>query len=131
MDAAQVMLLGRRRLNLGVMHKTIAALLLLFLGACASTPEELCDHGDLGLAVLATAPPEASNLLSELRAEFPLAIDDRRDHVVWLRSHGGDLYLCTYKRRPARTGACGATVHQFAQTAEGYKGGNVSVSACH
>ena len=113
------------------MHKTIAALLALTVGACASTPETLCDHGGLGLAVLETAPPEASNLLGELRAEFPSAIDDRRDHVVWLRSAGGDLYLCTYKRQPARTGTCGATVHKFTQTADGYKGGNISASACH
>src|SRR5687767_13688641 len=112
------------------MHKTFAALFVLSVGGCASTPEVLCDHEE-ELSVLASAPPEASALLAEIRSLSATAVDDQRDHVFWLRSNSGDLYLCTYNRRPVLTGTCGAVVHRFTKRANGYIVDSTSVSACH
>ena len=114
-----------------MIRKAIAALLVLTTGACVSTPEMLCDHEEQGLVALPTAPPEAPGLLAELRAKRPSAIDEGRDHIVWLRSTEGDLFLCTYRKHPVRTGTCGAIVHRFDRTPDGYVGGMITVSACH
>lgn len=104
---------------------------LLLATGCATAPAELCDHGEFGLTVLPTPPPESTALLAEIAADFPNAVDADRDHVVWLQSGDGDLFLCTYQRRPVLTGRCGADVHHYARTGDGYEGVDISISACH
>lgn len=119
------------RLNPDPMRKLLVTLPLVMAAGCATSPAVLCDHFEVGLAVMAQPPAEAQALLAELRTALPNAVDERRDHVAWLQSAGGDLYLCTYERRPVVTGTCGATVHHYVRTATGYEGGHVSISACH
>jgi hypothetical protein len=80
---------------------------------------------------MSTPPAEAQALVAELRAVFPNAINERRDHVVWLESSAGDLFLCTYGRRPVRTGTCGATVYSYVRNESAYEEGIMSISACH
>lgn len=119
------------RPNAGVMHKAILAACGVLVGGCASTPEAICDHGAVGLTVMSTPPAEAARLLSDIRSRTPKRIDEKRDHMFWLQSEAGDLFLCTYRRHPIRTGTCGATVDRFARTADGYEGVTVTISSCH
>lgn len=113
------------------MQRLLATSFLMFATGCATTPARICDHDGVGLTAMSTPPDEAPRLLAEVRADLPAVVDERRDNVVWLTSARGDLYLCTYPRRPASTGTCGATVHHFARTASGYEGKTISISACH
>ena len=86
------------------------------LAGCASTPEEICDHGDESFVALAQPPPEAASLLAA-----PGALDTRRDHIVWLRNAEGDLALCVYRKAPRETDGCGGSVMRFERTAAGYE----------
>ena len=108
-----------------------ALLFGVMVGGCASAPGKICAPAGAGLAVLSSPPSEAEGLLARLRDDVPNAVDETRDHVVWLTSDEGDLYLCTYHRRPIATGSCGATVHHYAKTADGHEGVTVTLSACH
>lgn len=114
-----------------VKQKLLITLPLVLAASCATKPAVLCDHHRADLFVMSTPPTEAQELLAELRASLPKAVDERRDHVVWLQSAVGDLYLCTYQRRPVVTSTCGATVHHYVKTASGYEGETISISACH
>ena len=110
----------------------VAAALLLVgaAGGCATVPEKTCDLEKLGLSVLLDPPPDTVGLQEQIRKETPAALDQDRFHWVWLQSRQGDLYLCSYPRRPVVTGRCGATVYNFAKTPDGYEGTTISVVAC-
>lgn len=108
-----------------------APLLLLSLAVgCATAPDRLCDLERSGLSVITNPPPESQALLAQLREELPAALDESRLHGVWLESGVGDLYLCTYRRRPVVTRSCGVTVYRYTKTADGYQGETISVAAC-
>lgn len=107
------------------------ALLAVLLSACATPATVLCDHEGQGLKVLTSPPHDAEDLVAEIRRNYPAAIDAKRDHLVWLSSESGEIYLCTYRKHPARTGTCGATVHSFVHRGERLAPGYASISACH
>ena len=111
----------------------IQALLLsaALLSGCATSPDVLCDHQGHALQVLASPPDEAATLISAIEESMPGAVDERRDRQAWLRDSAGNLYLCTYRKRPVQTGTCGATVHTFVRGGSGYAIGSTSISACH
>jgi hypothetical protein len=63
------------------------------IGGCATSPEVLCDHDEVGLTVMATPPADADSLIADIAAYWPRAIDPRRHHVVWLSGPEDRLYL--------------------------------------
>ncbi len=112
------------------MKAAVALLLAAAAGGCATVPEKTCDLGEVGLSVLLDPPTDTVRLEEQIRNETPAALDEERLHWVWLQSRQGDLYLCSYPRRPVVTGHCGATVYNFAKTPDGYEGTTISVVAC-
>lgn len=113
------------------MRLPAALLATALVSGCATSPDVLCDHRDIGLQVLATPPDEAGALVSALERSRPNAVVRSSERAVWLRDDAGNLYLCTYRKRPVSTGTCGATVQSFIRDGDRYTPGSASISACH
>jgi hypothetical protein len=102
----------------------------MLAGGCASAPERICDLERTGLSRLPIPPPESEALLAQVLEGRPKAMDAARFHWVWLASAEGELFLCTYRRRPVVTTSCGVTVYRYTKTADGYEAVTTSISAC-
>ena len=113
------------------MRLPVALLATALVSGCATSPEILCDHHEIGLQALATPPAEAGALVSALERSRPDAVGRSNERAVWLRDDAGNLYLCTYRNRPVRTGTCGATVQSFIRDGVHYTRGSATISACH
>ena len=113
------------------MRTLILFISVILASGCATSATVLCDHDSQGLTIMVTPPTDAAKLIEQIRRDYPNALDNKTEHLVWLTSESGEIFLCSYQRTPVITSKCGAYVHSSVQTQNGLSPGKVSISACH